>query len=184
MDYKIIRRENIKETPWAGGVSKELFIYPTETTLSTNFLFRVSSATVNSGEYKFSDFTGYNRLLVLLSGELDLNVDDKEYHLSQYNHIFFSGDSDTISLAKENCIDFNLIYKNSVEILDFKIVEGNLDATSMAKGMDVYYNLDGTKHLSINSNQYTLFPGDTLVACGNNFKIEGTGNAIFLCLKI
>ena len=123
MDYKIIRKENQKERLWTGGVSKELYIYPDGSTIDSPFNFRVSTASINPGEYNFTSFKGYKRLLILLSGHLKLEVDGKEHHLDSFSHIFFSGSSHTNSSTTEACMDFNLIYKDVIELLDFKIVE-------------------------------------------------------------
>ena len=185
MDYKIVRKENQKERFWAGGISKELYIYPDGSTIDSPFNFRVSTATINPGEYNFTPFKGYKRLLILLSGSIKLEIDGSEYFLDALSHIFFLGDSHTSSFTEESCIDFNLIYKDNIEVLDFKIIETNFVGTSLSpKAINIFYNLEKNKHIHINNNEHLLNMGDTLIACGNNFNIEGNGRGIILSLDI
>lgn len=185
MDYKIVRKENQKEHLWTGGISKELYIFPDGSTVSSPFNFRVSTASINPGEYNFTTFKGYKRLLVLLSGNLKLEVDGKNYYLDPLSHIFFSGDSHTSSLADEKSIDFNLIFKDNIELLDFKITEGEFLGKNLSpKSINIFYNLEKNRHVQVNNNEYTLGKEDTFIACGNNFNIEGCGKGILLSLDI
>ena len=185
MDYKIIKKENQKEHLWTGGISKELYIYPDGSTIDSPFNFRVSTASINPGEYKFTSFKGYKRLLILLSGSVKLEVDGKDYYLKPLSHIFFSGDSHTSSLADEKSNDFNLIFKENVNLLDFKIIETEFSGNNLSsKAINIFYNLEKTRHINVNNNEYTLEKGDTLIACGNNFNVEGQGQGILLSLNI
>ncbi len=185
MDYKIVRKENQKERLWIGGVSKELYIYPDGSTINSPFNFRVSTASINPGEYNFTFFKGYKRLLILLSGNVKLDVDGKDYYLKPLSHIFFSGDSHTSSLAEEKSIDFNLIFKENINLLDFKILETEFSGNNLSyKAINIFYNLEENRHIRVNNNEYTLGKEDTLIACGNNFNIEGNGRGIILSLDI
>lgn len=149
------------------------------------FYFRVSTASINPGEYNFTSFKGYKRLLVLLSGNIRLEVDGKAHCLKPLSHIYFSGDSHSSSLADEKSIDFNLIFKDNIDLLDFKIIETEfLGKNLSAKAINIFYNLEENRHVQINSNEYTLGKEDALIACGNNFNIEGNGRGILLSLAI
>lgn len=185
MDYKIVRKENQKERLWTGGISKELYIYPDGSTFDSPFYFRVSTASINPGEYNFTSFKGYKRFLVLLSGNIRLEVDGKAHCLKPLSHIYFSGDSHSSSLTDEKSIDFNLIFKDNIDLLDFKIIETEfLGKNLSAKAINIFYNLEENRHVQINSNEYTLGKEDALIACGNNFNIEGNGRGILLSLYI
>lgn len=185
MDYKIIRKENQKERLWTGGVSKQLYIYPDGSTIDNPFSFRVSTATINPGEYNFTAFKGYKRLLILLSGSVKLEIDGKDYYLKPLSHIFFSGDSHTSSLAEEKSIDFNLIFKENINLLNFEIIESKFLGNNLPpKSINIFYNLEENRHVHINNNEYILGKEDTLIACGNNFNIEGNGKGIILSLSI
>ena len=185
MDYKIIRKENVKESSWAGGISKELYIFPDGSTLNNPFNFRVSTATINPGEHNFTPFNSYKRLLILLKGSIKLEIDNNEYSLNPMSHIFFSGDSITKSTTEENSEDFNLIFKDDVELLTFHITDSNLSGEILSnKAINIFYNLENNKHVNINNNEYLLEAGDTIIICGNNFNIEGKGSGILISLYI
>lgn len=185
MDYKIIRNEETKIHSWSGGISKEIYIYPANSTIDSDFNFRISTATINPGKYNFSDFSGYKRLLILLTGELNLTINNDITHLLPYSHIFFNGDTRVISNTNFESIDFNLIYKENINILNFKFIENNFNGEKeYNSGIHIYYNLESPKHIHLNNNEYTLAVGDTFIACGNNFQIEGVGTGIYINLKI
>ncbi len=107
----ILKEEDYIVTEWSGGKTKQLYIYPEESSLQErNFLFRISSATVEVEESKFSKFEGYDRELMVLDGKLEIKHD--EHHsavLNQFDVDSFSGEWNTISHGKVT--DFNLIYK-------------------------------------------------------------------------
>lgn len=185
MDYKIIRKENAKESVWDGGISKELYIFPDDSNLNSPFNFRVSTATINPGVYKFTTFKSYKRLLILLKGSVKLEIDNNQYFLKPMSHIFFSGDSLITSKTEEIGEDFNLIFKEDVELLTFHITDNNISGEILSnKAINIFYNLENTKHININNNEYLLEPGDTVIICGNSFKIEGHGKGILLSLNI
>lgn len=185
MDYKIIRKKSQKESSWAGGISKELYIFPDGSNLNTPFSFRVSTATINPGIYNFTPFNNYKRLLILLKGHVNLEIDGNKYFLEPMSHIFFSGNSKTISIAEKDSEDFNLIFKDDIELLTFHITENNISGEILSnKAINIFYNLEDIKHININNNEYLLEPGDTVIICGNIFKVEGHGKGIILSLNL
>ena len=106
----IIKEKDFNVNQWSGGTTTELFIYPLEATYAErNFDFRISSATVESEESSFTDFSGYLRKLMILKGEINLQIEDKEIKLSPYQEFAFSGSDKVHSFGK--CVDFNIIYK-------------------------------------------------------------------------
>ncbi|HEY1031421.1 MAG TPA: HutD family protein [Flavipsychrobacter sp.] len=97
---------------WASGTSTEIFIYPSNATFAErNFLFRISTATVEAETSTFTFFEGITRHLMLLKGELELiHVGRYTKHLKPYEQDVFSGEWDTHSKGKVT--DFNLMLKN------------------------------------------------------------------------
>lgn len=95
---------------WSGGTTTELCIYPREATYGErNFDFRISSASVEVKESTFTDFSGYLRRIMILEGEIALQVENKEVQLSPYQEFAFSGSDKVKSFGK--CVDFNVIYR-------------------------------------------------------------------------
>ena len=100
---------------WASGTSTEIFIHPADGNFAErSFLFRISTATVEAEESRFTFFEGITRHLMILKGELEL-IHEGRYtkHLRPYDQDTFSGEWTTYS--KGTVTDFNLMVKAGVE---------------------------------------------------------------------
>ena len=118
---KRIDKENIKVNQWAGGETKELYIYPEGSLLKNrDFLFRISSASSNLSLSEFSNFDGYQRILLVLEGHIKL-VHNQQRHvsLSPFEQDHFNGEDSTECYGA--MVDFNVITRknlyHSVEVL-------------------------------------------------------------------
>ncbi|MDH4473339.1 MAG: HutD family protein [Fluviicola sp.] len=111
----IIRKSELIANKWSGGTTTELFIYPENSNyVSRDFDYRISTATVETDRSEFTDLTGYQRILCVLSGELTM-----EYHtdsgkpttveLLPLEQVSFPGDLKVVGFGKVT--DFNIIYK-------------------------------------------------------------------------
>lgn len=104
-----------KTINWASGTSTELFIYPSDGNFQTReFKFRISTATVEADETKFSDFTGLIRILMVLRGRLTL------IHEGRYERVLETFDQDTFdgswkTRSKGRVQDFNVMCNSSCE---------------------------------------------------------------------
>lgn len=113
MSIAIHSTESRTSINWANGTSTEIFIYPANGSFSDrNFLFRISTATVEAEESTFTFFEGITRHLMILKGELEL-IHDGRYSkkLKPYDQDTFSGEWSTQSRGKVS--DFNLMLKGS-----------------------------------------------------------------------
>lgn len=109
---KRIEGVKLKNTNWSGGKTKELFIYPENKSYEKrDFDFRISSATVEVLESKFTSLPKYNRILMVLEGELEL-IHENHYStfLKEYDIDNFSGSWNTTSKGKVT--DYNLMTSN------------------------------------------------------------------------
>ena len=108
-------RSNQITTQWSGGKTTELLIYPENAEYKTgDYLFRLSTATVEIDESTFSSLPGVERTLMVLDGEMELNHENHHNILLkplQYDQ--FKGDWKTIS--KGQCVDFNLMCKSGAQ---------------------------------------------------------------------
>ncbi len=111
----IINKSDYKLSRWSGGTTTELFIYPPESSYQErDFKIRISSATVDVEESIFTKLPDYNRVLMIISGELEINHQDKYSKiLSQYDCDYFEGAWDTS--AKGKVVDFNLMTSKSLK---------------------------------------------------------------------
>ncbi|NLM06154.1 MAG: HutD family protein [Tissierellia bacterium] len=115
-NYKI-SKEDYKVSKWSGGETREVFIYPAESSLEErNFQVRISSATVEVEESEFSAFNGYDRILMVLKGIVKLEhtspVSKRTVELSSLMQDSFSGSIKTKSYGK--CTDYNVISKEGL----------------------------------------------------------------------
>lgn len=123
----IIRKSELSANKWSGGTTTELFIYPPASSYALrDFDYRISTATVETERSEFTDLSGYQRILCVLSGELTM-----EFHadsgkpdtvkLLPLEQVSFPGDVKVVGFGKVT--DFNIIYKPehraSAEIIHF-----------------------------------------------------------------
>jgi len=96
---------------WASGTSTEIFIHPQGASFAArDFLFRISTATVEAEESTFTFFEGITRHLMILKGTLEL-IHEGRYtkQLAPYDQDTFSGEWSTRSKGKVT--DFNLMLR-------------------------------------------------------------------------
>ncbi|WP_372870595.1 HutD family protein [Shewanella sp.] len=75
MPIHLVAADEFQTSTWSGGTSTQLWIYPKSSTLAArDFDFRLSSAKVETSG-PFSDFSGYDRLLIVLNGQMSLTID-------------------------------------------------------------------------------------------------------------
>jgi environmental stress-induced protein Ves len=114
MKAKIVSKEDFITTKWAGGETTQLAIYPENSVFAErDFLWRISSATFTATDSTFSDFTGYQRYILPLKGEL--NIYHKglyDRHLKPYEVEYFDGAWATRSTNSPDCRDFNFIVES------------------------------------------------------------------------
>jgi len=110
-DYKIIKKESLETSIWSGGTTTQLSIFPENAKYQDrNFVWRLSSATVEEETSEFTYLPDYNRILMILSGKLELNHNDKEIiNLNAFDQNEFDGASKTKSFGK--VVDFNLMMR-------------------------------------------------------------------------
>ncbi|MDR1650830.1 MAG: HutD family protein [Synergistaceae bacterium] len=115
IEFVLKHREDCGESRWAGGSTREFFIYPeTSACASRDFEIRVSSASVLEDSSVFSDFTGFVRHIAVLSGTLCMiHGGVREVSLGVCEADTFDGGEETVSRGR--CTDFNLIHVPSRE---------------------------------------------------------------------
>jgi len=70
---KHILKEQLETKTWSGGTTTELFIFPEGGDYkSLNFDYRISTASVDVETSKFSSLPGVKRLIMSLTGSLEL----------------------------------------------------------------------------------------------------------------
>lgn len=110
-DYKIIKKDSLVISNWSGGTTTQLSIFPENAKYQDrDFIWRLSSATVEEETSEFTKLPDYNRILMILDGKLELNHNDKEIiNLNSFDQNEFDGVSNTKSIGK--VVDFNLMMR-------------------------------------------------------------------------
>ena len=126
MKFAIHPLDTSKTIAWASGTSTELFIHPADGNFQKReFIFRISTATVEAEETDFSDFSGLTRILMILRGKLTL-IHEGRYtkELEQFDQDTFDGSWKTRSKGKVQ--DFNLMFNETYkgEVEHYKLLSG------------------------------------------------------------
>ncbi|MDW5299705.1 MAG: HutD family protein [Sedimentibacter sp.] len=117
MNITVIKEDAVTTSRWAGGESKQYFIYPLDSDyVSRNFMFRLSMATSNSdGEAKYSNLENFTRYLIMLEGK------SRVFHKNRYNIDMepykeidvFDGGWESSAIGKVT--DFNMMLSKNCE---------------------------------------------------------------------
>ena len=114
---EIITQSNYKTTTWEGGVTRQVFISPSDGDLSARcFDVRISSAIIDSVESEFSDFSGFTRYILPLEGEITLIKDNQRIMLSHNALYEFEGHERVYSENTRGAVDFNVIVRHGVTV--------------------------------------------------------------------
>ncbi len=127
---------------WSGGTTTELGIGPEGSYYADrDFVWRISSATVDLEESTFTALPDYDRIIMTLEGEIDLRHNEGEWiHLNAFETHGFDGGDDTVSKGK--VIDFNLMTKKGA-------ADGAMIPFVFSKGTD-----GQTKYVLSDLNRY------------------------------
>lgn len=108
---KVMAQEDYRSTAWSGGTTTELAIAPEGSVYAErDFLWRISSATVDLEESTFTSLPDYNRLIMTLQGGIRLSHNGGEWlELPSFTVHAFDGGDETVSVGK--VIDFNLMMR-------------------------------------------------------------------------
>lgn len=182
--YKIIRASALSTTKWSGGTTTELAIYPESAKYSDrNFLWRVSTATVELDESEFTLLPGIHRKIMVLNGKMLLRHEGHgEMFMEPYEQKAFMGDWHTRSFGR--VADFNLMtaegcegHIEAIKVSPANIIEANVFTALGNKGYDtvfeVFYFLSHIDVSMLGMGTVEMHKGDVLMlqSTSNNVKI-------------
>ena len=175
MAINIISPEQYQTIPWKNGRGATTQLAISEGDDLTNFEWRLSIATVSENGV-FSDFSGYSRYLVLLSGkgirlEHDNDQVDQVDQLEQsLDMASFDGACKTFgTLTSGPIIDFNIMTKTAVYQAQVKRYIDEQYITLMANAQYFVYGLSQVTKLTC-TNENTELPAGYLLAVSKNNK--------------
>ncbi|MEG2102453.1 MAG: HutD family protein [Flavobacterium sp.] len=158
MNILLLYKKDSKASIWSGGLTYEYMIYPKTANYSDrDFVFRISSATIEDFPSEFTKFKGYHRYLVMLDNCLDVEVNKEKKAYEKYEIMEFNSDDEVTSYTKG--IDFNWMVSE-------KISHHKLETTNRNQNCDaeivIVFSLQTTV-ITINEKRYSLEPYDLLV---------------------
>ena len=112
MKIRVLDPSSRRVTAWSGGKTTELFLYPFDGSYAERrFLFRISSATIDLLESRFTPLPGVTRYLTPLSDGFYLKRGNRWLFLPRGDVLCFSGEEDI--LCRGSGRDLNLMLKGA-----------------------------------------------------------------------
>lgn len=170
---KIIKSDEFITTNWSGGKTTELFIYPKGSKYKEkNFQFRISSATIELEESKFTKLKGINRYITPLDGELKISHGREKFiKLKPFQIYEFSGELDTTSYGKVR--DFNLMLMDKANgKLESLSIGDEILLSKLEDGFEIFYSYNGFFKFLINEEELILKPDELLIV--NTWKFDSS----------
>lgn len=167
MATEVFSAGNRTTVKWASGTSTEIFIFPPGASFAErNFLFRISTATVEAEESTFTFFEGITRHLMILEGKLEL-IHEGRYskHMRPFDQDTFSGEWPTRSKGKVT--DFNLMLKGGAtgELIHRRIEAGESNVINAESDFCFIYLASGAASFrgdAKSSGVQNVTPGDLI----------------------
>ena len=148
---------------WAKGTTTELLKFPPESDfLKRDFIFRISTATVEAEESTFSDFSGLTRILMVLEGTITLIHEGRyQKHLNPYGQDTFDGSWSTRSIGKVR--DFNVMFNKQArgELRAFQLQSEQTETVSISQKRIILF---------VHTGEFSI--GEQLLETGSVYDIE------------
>ncbi|MCD2346959.1 HutD family protein [Clostridium guangxiense] len=180
MNYKtkIIKKEEYSVSKWSGGQTTELYIYPEDSKYKDrNFMWRISSATMDVQESTFTYLPGFSRELMVIHGETTLEHESRyKVTLKPFEKDSFMGDWTTKSFGKAS--DFNLMTSQdcngSLDVLDVKDkISIELNCTENGFNVSQYfYPVGGSIEVQIKDDKFHVDERDLFVISYSDWEEE------------
>lgn len=135
MKQDLIKADSFQTQRWSGGTTTQLFLYPPDAAYAQrDFLFRLSTATVETEKSDFTPLAGFSRKIMVLSGSIHLQHEGHHARtLQPFEVDAFEGAWKT--KAEGKCTDFNLMTREPFT--------GTLSAVHIPQGKRTPYAIQG-----------------------------------------
>lgn len=140
----LVPKSQCQTTRWSGGTTTQLAIYPPQAQyVQRDFIWRLSSATVEEETSTFTALPKYNRILSIIQGSLTLSHNGGEpFPLAPLELNQFDGGCRTVSQGRVT--DFNLMMAKG-------LCGGSVQPMELAAGSST------TLHLLCQAKEFPLF---------------------------
>lgn len=163
---------------WAGGTTTQLAIFPKKAAYTRfNFLFRMSTATVEVPDSTFTFMPGVTRHLMILDGAMDIDHKGRyKKHLGQFGYDIFDGEWPTTAKTKhKKVVDFNLMLREkAIGKVQAIALHERQEETMIFKSKTAFtgfYLLEGSLRLIASVTSAELGKGDFLLCDHENEEV-------------
>ncbi|HAF29503.1 MAG TPA: hypothetical protein DCG75_10690 [Bacteroidales bacterium] len=165
-----IKASDLETRKWSGGTTTQLVIFPKGAEYKKqDFLFRLSTATVESEESTFTKLPGVSRKIMILDGEIKIEHQSRySKTLKKFEQDSFEGNWNTKSYGK--AIDFNLMTTRNTKG-EIKAISCNSSfEIKLNANVDFYvlYIYSGKINFSLDQENINLNQGDLLQIYSEN----------------
>lgn len=164
MQYRIIKPEEYETGVWSGGTTTQLAIYPPGASYADrNFIFRLSSATVDTEQSEFTYLPDYDRWLMIFEGSARLvHSSEREVTINPYEYDAFDGGISTVSFGRVT--DYNLMLR--------KGGTGSMEAVILDEDAKEIRLLPRKKHKNSFAGVFLQGEYAQITLCGEPLKLE------------
>lgn len=186
-----LKPENYVVSSWSGGTTTQIGIAPEGALYADrDFLWRLSSATVDLQQSDFTALPDYKRYIATLNGEIDIiHNDEAPIRLVPYQVHVFDGGWQTRSIGQ--CRDFNLMLRKGAcdGLLESLQAAGESDvflcaeAAAAQSASLVLYLCEGKATVEAEGEAFELLPGESVMvreAKGVNVHVSAAPGSIFM----
>lgn len=187
--YRIIRKENTEVSKWFGGEIYRYFVYPeTSSYEDKDFTLALVGAAVNLDESDFTDYSGYDRIIMTIDNVLNLNHNGGEMvSLDKHELYAYDGGDFTKSYGKAN--DFNIILKKgksfasarTVELTEDTVLEKDIVLSSEKDTFEFIFCIEGSFNFKVGEEENLIEAEDLIVIdhakIKENYSYRGTGKS-------
>lgn len=172
MNFSILSDKDFKRVPWKNGRGFTTELKVDHPLKNEGFAWRLSIAgIVKDGE--FSDFAGYDRILVIIDGNgvvLEHDNGGKDVLKKRFDIAYFSGNRKTFAKLIDGPVkDFNIIVKRDCCVSKVDITrDSKTHKFNLATGHFLVYSVDQNIDVNINNKNTIQLPANHLFHFDNN----------------
>ena len=170
-DYNIIKKEETTISKWFGGEIYKYFVYPESSSYDDkDFTLALVGAAVNLDESDFTDYSGYDRIIMTIDNDLNLNHNGGEMiSLNKHDLYAYDGGDCTKSYGKAN--DFNVIFKKgksfgntrTVELSKDTVIEKEIVVVREKDVFEFVFCIEGSFTFKVGEEENTIDSEDLIV---------------------
>lgn len=182
-----LTKDDYRVSTWSGGTTAQLAIYPeTEEYADRNFLWRISSATVDLPESDYTALPDYDRFITPLNGQMILTHDGgSETDVKPLTIHEFDGAAATHCVGV--CTDFNLMLRKEkaqgfMQAVTLDSENGILIEPLTKEQTMLFYVVSGTAFLKDEDDVIELCAGESVLITNEEYEylLESDDSAVVI----